>query len=127
MQILCNLLNTIKKAYFLKQGLVYFCYFHSNFILKFLKLLVIEGYLLGFNKNIYYVRLKLKYNFKGLPSLKLIKSFAQPSKPKYISAKYLKKKGFGLILSTKLGLVTTERALFKYNNQNGGRLICQCF
>jgi ribosomal protein S8 len=127
MELLCNLLNTLKKAYLLKQGLVYFCYYKSIFILKFLRLLVTEGYVLGFNKNTCYVRIKLKFNLKGLPSLKLLKNFTQPTKPKHISANFLQTQGFGLILSTKFGLLTAERALFKYAVKNGGRLLCQCY
>jgi ribosomal protein S8 len=124
MLLLCNLLNFLKQAFIFKQGLFYFCYYRSNFLLKFLRLLTIEGFILGFVKNGSYARIKLKYSKNSVPTIKFLTSFAKPATPKHCSFKFLLATGFGMLLTTKKGLLSCNQAIKK---NSGGRLLCQIF
>lgn len=124
MLLLCNLLNFLKQAFIFRQGVFYFCYYQSNFLIKFLRLLTIEGFILGFVKNGFYARVKLKYSRSGAPTIKFLKSYAQPTAPIYKPCNFLLTAGYGMLLTTKNGLLTCNQAIKKFS---GGRLLCQIF
>jgi ribosomal protein S8 len=124
MLLLSNLLNFLKQAFIFRQGIFYFCYYRSNFLIKFLRLLTLEGFILGFVKNGFYARVKLKYSRSGIPTIKFIKSYSKPSTPRYNSYKFLLTTGYGMLLTTKKGLLSCNQAIKK---MSGGRLLCQIF
>lgn len=124
MLLVFRLLVLLKQAYLLGQKLLYFCYFGSKLVLRCFYNFISVGYILGFNKNKYYVRAKLKYSAKGLPSIKKLQNLSQPTKFFYASKKHLQTFGYGLVLSTKFGILSAKQANYK---QVGGRILCQIF
>jgi ribosomal protein S8 len=123
MLLLNNLLNFLKQAFIFRQGIFYFCYYRSNFLVKFLRLLTSEGFILGFVKNGFYSRVKLKYA-RDIPTIKFIKSYSKPTTPRYHTFQFLLTTGYGMLLTTKKGLLNCNQAIKKIS---GGRLLCQIF
>lgn len=126
MNLLRQLINSLKQGYRKGCILVYFCYKKNKFTLSFLRLLAKEGCISGFiflsylRKN--FVCIKLKYSKKDLPAIFLIKNLANIKNPIYLSVKELYRRKFQLLLTTRLGVLTKQAAIAR---KIGGSCLCK--
>lgn len=103
----------------------------SKFCMNILNILYKEGFIRGFHlitsdkNNIVRVKVLLKYDSSGQPTIKQIKRISKPGRRFYIPIKSLWKinNGIGiLILSTPKGLMTDEDARLL---NVGGEVLCK--
>jgi ribosomal protein S8 len=98
----------------------------NSFSVQFLELLIIQGYISSFIEvnSGKLLKIILKYDAQGTPTIKNIKILSTPSKLSFLSYSQLAKvqSNFGcLILSTNQGLSTAQNCLkFKI----GGGVLC---
>jgi small subunit ribosomal protein S8 len=121
---LCNLTSKLKNGIRANKKYIYLP--SSSLSLELLRLLFLEGIILGVTKIKSGKTLKvfLKYNSNGSPSSKDIKVLSKPGKMFYLSYKQIAKlsKGVGLfIISTKEGLLTNHLCL---KRKIGGAALC---
>ena len=121
---LCNLTSKLKNGIRADKKYIYLP--SSSLSLELLRLLFLEGIILGVTKIKSGKTLKvfLKYNSNGSPSFKDIKVLSKPGKMFYLSYKQIAKlsKGVGLfIISTKEGLLTNHLCL---KRKIGGAALC---
>jgi small subunit ribosomal protein S8 len=121
---LCNLTSKLKNGIRANKKYIYLP--SSSLSLELLRLLLLEGIILGVTKIKSGKTLKvfLKYNSNGSPSFKDIKVLSKPGKMFYLSYKQIAKlsKGVGLfIISTKEGLLTNHLCL---KRKIGGAALC---
>ena len=120
---LCNLTSKLKNAIRANKKYIYLP--NSSLALELLRLLFLEGIILGVTKIKSGKILKfLKYSSNGSPSFKDIKLLSKPGKMFYLSYKQIAKlsKGVGLfIISTKEGLLTNHLCL---KRKIGGAALC---
>jgi small subunit ribosomal protein S8 len=121
---LCNLTSKLKNGIRANKKYIYLP--SSSLSLELLRLLFLEGIILGVTKIKSGKTLKvfLKYNSNGSPSFKEIKLLSKPGKMFYLSYKQIAKlsKGVGLfIISTKEGLLTNHLCL---KRKIGGAALC---
>ena len=103
----------------------------SNFRIKILEILKLEGYITNFNKenlknNKKNIKVELKY-YEGLPVIKEIKRISKPGRRVYSKASSIPKiqNGLGLaIISTPRGVMSDTDAR---KNKVGGEVICRVF
>ena len=76
MVLLNTLFASLQFGYKNNRTIIHFHYKKSNFVIKILKKLTEEGFIIGFNKcknnPLYYLNIKLKYCNKNLPAIKSI-------------------------------------------------------
>ena len=121
---LCNLTSKLKNGIRANKKYIYLP--SSSLSLELLRLLFLEGIILGVTKIKSGKTLKvfLKYNSNGSPSFKDIIVLSKPGKMFYLSYKQIAKlsKGVGLfIISTKEGLLTNHLCL---KRKIGGAALC---
>ena len=121
---LCNLTSKLKNGIRANKKYIYLP--SSSLSLELLRLLFLEGIILGVTKIKSGKTLKvfLKYNSNGSPSFKDIKVLSKPGKMFYLSYKQIAKlsEGVGLfIISTKEGLLTNHLCL---KRKIGGAALC---
>tara|TARA_B100001121_G_C18575358_1_gene567000 strand:- start:241 stop:639 length:399 start_codon:yes stop_codon:yes gene_type:complete len=103
----------------------------SNFRIKILEILKLEGYITNFNienlkNNKKNIKVELKY-YEGLPVIKEIKRISKPGRRVYSKASSIPKiqNGLGLaIISTPRGVMSDTDAR---KNKVGGEVICRVF
>ena len=121
---LCNLTSKLKNAIRANKKYIYLP--NSSLALELLRLLFLEGIILGVTKikSGKILKVFLKYSSNGSPSFKDIKLLSKPGKMFYLSYKQIAKlsKGVGLfIISTKEGLLTNHLCL---KRKIGGAALC---
>ena len=121
---LCNLTSKLKNAIRANKKYIYLP--NSSLALELLRLLFLEGIILGVTKikSGKILKVFLKYSSNGSPSFKDIKVLSKPGKMFYLSYKQIAKlsKGVGLfIISTKEGLLTNHLCL---KRKIGGAALC---
>ena len=121
---LCNLTSKLKNAIRANKKYIYLP--NSSLALELLRLLFLEGIILGVTKikSGKILKVFLKYSSNGSPSFKDIKLLSKPGKMFYLSYKQIAKlsKGVGLfIISTKEGLLTNNLCL---KRKIGGAALC---
>ena len=121
---LCNLTSKLKNAIRANKKYIYLP--NSSLALELLRLLFLEGIILGVTKikSGKILKVFLKYSSNGSPSFKDIKLLSKPGKMFYLSYKQIAKlsKGGGLfIISTKEGLLTNHLCL---KRKIGGAALC---
>ncbi len=121
---LCNLTSKLKNGIRANKKYIYLP--SSSLSLELLRLLFLEGIILGVTKikSGKILKVFLKYNPNGSPSFKDIKVLSKPGKMFYLSYKQIAKlsKGVGLfIISTKEGLLTNHLCL---KRKIGGAALC---
>jgi small subunit ribosomal protein S8 len=123
---LCNLTSKLKNGIRANKKYIYLP--SSSLSLELLRLLFLEGIILGVTKiksgKTTILKVFLKYNSNGSPSFKDIKVLSKPGKMFYLSYKQIAKlsKGVGLfIISTKEGLLTNHLCL---KRKIGGAALC---
>ena len=121
---LCNLTSKLKNGIRANKKYIYLP--SSSLSLELLRLLFLEGIILGVTKIKSGKTLKvfLKYNSNGSPSFKDIKVLSKPGKMFYLSYKQIAKLSEGVgffIISTKEGLLTNHLCL---KRKIGGAALC---
>ena len=121
-----DLLNRIKHGY-LKNKIFIYCP-STKYNKNILNVLYQEGFIGGYSQleNIF-LRIFLKYTFKGYPAIREISIISKPGKFTYLSSKILQKKKNNIgciVVSTPYGILTDKMC----NSLNiGGKVICIIF
>ena len=123
MVLLNTLFASLQFGYKNNRTIIHFHYKKSNFVIKILKKLTEEGFIIGFNKcknnPLYYLNIKLKYCNKNLPAIKSIIFFKKFTCATKSSIAKLNKTTINIILGTNYGILTKNSKL-----NIGGQLIC---
>lgn len=129
--IISDSCTRIRNAQLIKKRYVELCF--SNFVVQMLKVLEINGYILGFKilnirTGVFKIRVFLKYN-KDLnnPSITEIRTVSKPGRKVYCGYRDIKSLYGGLgivILSTSRGIVSDYEA---FCSKVGGEVICKVF
>ena len=124
MSLFCNLTSKLKTAQRFNREFIIVP--KTALCLNFLKLLCLEGFISNVieMKSGKLLKVNLKYQTNGSPIFKELKLLSTPGKPIYLCYSHLTKlkQGVGtIILSTSLGLSTSQDCL---KNKIGGTALC---